>query len=125
MTTLLWFKLMTMFEGVHPLEGGAFRRKARRERRCGLRREHPIVFYPRVGADIIVKAMRYWSIYRRAKRILKQTLAAPDRWTYTDLAVRPPQLEEFDRLNLYNLTDGGEAALARKRRDDLLRARAG
>src|SRR5256885_7889866 len=33
LTTLLWFKLMTMFEGLHPLEGGAFRRKSRRDRR--------------------------------------------------------------------------------------------
>ena len=36
LSTLLWFKLMTMFEDVHPLEGGAFRRKSRRDRRYGL-----------------------------------------------------------------------------------------
>jgi hypothetical protein len=45
LTTLLWFKLMTMFEGVHPLEGGAFRRKSRRDRRYGLPLESPFVFY--------------------------------------------------------------------------------
>jgi hypothetical protein len=41
LTTFLWFKLMTMFEGVHPLEGGAFRRKSRRRRvasECGQKR---------------------------------------------------------------------------------------
>ena len=30
LTTLLWFRLMTMFEDVHPLEGGTFRGKSLR-----------------------------------------------------------------------------------------------
>ena len=32
LTTILWFKLVSAFEHVHPLEGGAFRRKFRRDR---------------------------------------------------------------------------------------------
>ena len=124
LTTLLWFKLMTMFEGVHPLEGGAFRRKTRRERRHGLPRESPLTFYPHALAEIVVKAARYWSVYRRARAILKETLTAPDRWAYTDLSIAPPQEDEFEQLDLYNLTDGGVAALARRRRDDALRAKA-
>jgi hypothetical protein len=123
LTTLLWFKLMTMFEGVHPLEGGAFRRKARRERRYGLRRQSALVFYPRAAADIVAKAAGYWSVYRRAKRILKETLAGPDRWSYTDLSIEPPEADEFDHLDLYRLTNGGKAALSRKRREDALRAK--
>ncbi|HEU0156336.1 MAG TPA: radical SAM protein [Stellaceae bacterium] len=125
LTTLLWFKLMTMFEAVHPLEGGAFRRKARRERRYGLPRESPMVFYPREAAEIVVKAARYWAVYRRAKAILKEVLAAPDRRAYSDLSIAPPLEDEFDSLDLYHATSGGEAALARKRREDLLRAKVG
>jgi Radical SAM superfamily len=125
LTTLLWFKLMTMFEGVHPLEGGAFRRKARRERRYGLPRESPLVFYPRAGVSMIVKAAGYWSVYRRARAISKETLAAPDRWAYSDLSIAPPEGNEFDRLDLYHRPSGAKAALARKRRDDALRAKAG
>ena len=49
-------------------------------------------------------------------------MAAPDRWTYTDLAIAPPLADEFDTLDLYHATSGGEAALARKRRDDAIRA---
>jgi hypothetical protein len=56
---------------------------------------------------------------------LKETLAAPDRWTYQDVAIAPPEADEFDVLNLYRQTNGGEAAVTRKRRDDLLRAAAG
>ena len=47
LTTMLWFKLMILFEAVHPLEGGAFRLKFRRDRRHGMRIESPFVFYPR------------------------------------------------------------------------------
>jgi Radical SAM superfamily len=125
LTTLLWFKLMTMFEAVHPLEGGAFRRKSRRERRYGQPAESPLVFYPRGLRDILVKARGYWSVYRRSRAMLKAVLAAPDRWTYTDLSIAPPQPDEFDNLDLYHATSGGEAALARKRRDDALREKVG
>jgi len=50
-------------------------------------------------------------------------LRAPDRWTYTDLAIAPPGDDELDTLDLYQATSGGEAAVARVRRDDAARAR--
>ena len=124
LTTLLWFKLVNKFEGVHPLEGGAFRLKFRRDRRSGLPRENPLVFYPRYFGEIAVKLWRYWTVYRECKAILKEVLAAPDRWTYTDLAIAPPKADEFDALDLYRATAGGEAAIARKDRHDRIRDRA-
>jgi hypothetical protein len=123
LSTLLWFKLMIAFEGVHPLEGGAFRRKFRRDRRHGLPRENAFVFYPRYLGENVVKATRYWALYRRTKAIYDDVEAAPDRLTYTDLAIAPPQRDEFETLDLYHATDGGEAALGRKRRDDALRTK--
>jgi Radical SAM superfamily len=121
LTTLLWFKLVDACEGVHPLEGGAFRLKFRRDRRHGLPRENPLTFYPRYLGEIAVKLWRYAKVYRQYKAILDEVLAAPDRWTYTDLAIAPPQADEFKTLNLYHATAGGEAALARKYRDDAIR----
>jgi hypothetical protein len=123
LTTILWFYLMILFEAVHPLEGGAFRLKFRRDRRFGMRRESRFVFYPRYGAEIVVKAWRYLMVYRDAMRTLKQVLSAPDRWTYSDLAIAPPRDDELDTLDLYQVTSGGEAAVARQRRDDVARAR--
>ncbi len=122
LSTLLWFKLVSACEGVHPLEGGALRLKFRRDRRFGLRRENPLVFYPRYFAETLGKAWRYWSVYRECKSILDEVLAARDRWTYTDLAITPPGDEEFQTLDLYHATAGGEGALARKHRDDMIRA---
>jgi hypothetical protein len=54
--------------------------------------------------------------------MLKKALEAPDRWTYSDLAIAPPKADEFDALDLYHATTGGEAALKRKYRDDNIRA---
>ena len=42
-------------------------------------------------------------------------------WTYTDLAITAPKQDEFEALALYHETSGGEAALARKRREDAIR----
>jgi hypothetical protein len=121
LTTLLWFKLVSAYEGVHPLEGGAFRLKFRHDRRNGLPRENPFLFYSRYFGESVVKMWRYWSVYRQCKSILDEVLAAPDRWTYTDLAIAPPRDDEFETLDLYHATAGGEAALARKQRDDAIR----
>jgi hypothetical protein len=110
---------------VHPLEGGALRRKGRRERRPGLPRKSILSFYPRIAIETAVKAGHYAAVIAQVQKILKETLAAPDHRAYSDVAIAPPEADEFDNLNLYRLTQGGEAAVARKRRDDLLRAVAG
>ena len=121
LSTILWFYLMILFEGVHPLEGGAFRLKFRRDRRFGEKIESPLIFYPRYGWETLKKVWGYLRVYRQLRAVLNEALAAPDRWTYTDIAIAPPQQDEFERLSLYHETTGGEAALARKRRDDAIR----
>ena len=121
LSTIGWFKLMTDYEGVHPLEGGAFRLKYRRDRRHGLKLESPLVFYPRYGYEIVTKAWGYLRFFLRARAIMKEVLAAPDRSTYSDLAIEPPRDDEFEQLSLYTATSGGEAALKRKALGDAIR----
>ena len=70
-STVMWFKLMIDHEGVHPLEGGAFRLKSRRDRRLGLPLESPFVFYPRYAAEIAGKAVKYL-------QLLSDDAAAPE-----------------------------------------------
>jgi Radical SAM superfamily len=118
---IMWFYLSVAFEGVHPLEFGAWRRKFRRDRRPGLPLETPLRFYPRYFGETLVKFWRYWLVYRQYKAILDEALKAPDRWSYTDLAIAPPKSDDFDVLDLYHATSGGEAALARMRRDQVIR----
>jgi hypothetical protein len=125
LTTLLWFKLVAQFEGVHPLEGGAFRLKFRRDRRYGMPFESRIVFYARYAAETAAKAWHYLAVYREAKRTLRQVLQASDRWTYSDLAIAPPREDDLDTLDLYHATSGGEAAVARVQREAEARERVG
>jgi hypothetical protein len=112
---------MILFEGVHPLEGGAVRLKYRRDRRHGMPLENPLLFYPRYWGGTAIKLAKYAAVYWRARRTFNEVMNAPDRWTYTDLAITPPQADEFESLDLYHATSGGEAALARKRREDAIR----
>ncbi len=123
LTTLLWFRLMTLFEGVHPLEGGALRLKYRRDRRYGLELETKLAFYARHWGGLPAKLWRYWRIWRAASRVLKQVMNDPARAEYRDLAITPPDLAERDDLDLYHSTNGGEAALARQRRDEAIRVK--
>jgi len=69
----------------------------------------------------VVKAWHYSRFFFRTRRILNEVLNAPDRYTYTDLAIAPPKADEFEQLQLYHATSGGEAALARKALGDSIR----
>jgi hypothetical protein len=121
-STLLWFNTMIPIEGVHPLEAGVLRLKFRRDRRPGLPIEHPFVFYPGLLRETAHKLRQYWSVYRTLRAAVKAVKADPNRASYTDIAITPQVEGEFDSLDLYHATRGGEAALARKRRDDAIRA---
>ena len=120
-SSLLWFNTMIPLEGLHPLEGGMFRLKFRRDRRSGQPIESPFVFYPRYLKEIVVKARGYWSVYRRFNAIKREVAAAPDRWRYSDIAIAPLRENELESLDLFHVTRGGEDALARRRRDDAIR----
>jgi Radical SAM superfamily len=120
MLLMLWFLTTIYFEGVHPLESGAVRMKFRRDRRHGMKLESPFVFYPRLAGEVLWKLWGYGSLLVRAQRILKEVMAAPDRATYSDIAIAPQQ-DDLETLDLYHATRGGEAAIARKRREDEIR----
>ncbi len=122
-STLLEFYVLATIEGIHPLEGGFWRLKRRRDRRPGMPMESRFVFYPRLVAEAAWKVWHYWKVYRSSKAVLNEVMSAPDRWTYTDLAIAPPEANEFEALDIYHVTRGGEDALARKRRDDAIRAK--
>jgi len=74
---VLQFDFTFRQEKVHPLQGGFFRRKLRRQRRSGLKRENPLVFYPRrvwEVADTHVRlAAYYWFLHRIRKRVERDT----------------------------------------------------
>ncbi len=121
LSTIGWFKLMIDHEGVHPLEGGAFRLKYRQDRRSGRKLESPLVFYPRYWGGTALKAVKYLTFFLKTQSIIKAVLKAPDRYSYSDIAIEPPKDDEFEQLSLYHATTGGEAALMRKKIGDTIR----
>jgi len=123
MFLLLWFYASATIEKVHPVESGYFRLKHRTERRSDLPVESPLVFYPKYAWEIISKHARlfYW-IFRMG--LLRRAIKAdPSRRAYTDLSVTPPGAHEFEDLDLYHDTMGGEGALEKMRKQDQARAK--
>jgi len=70
MKLALYFYGMQRIEGIHPLQGGLFRRKYRKDRRPGFPIESPMVFYPRYLWESIIRSVRLFTLFSRYKRIL-------------------------------------------------------
>jgi radical SAM superfamily enzyme YgiQ (UPF0313 family) len=114
MTKLLSFHAVSRIEKVHPLEGGLFRRKYRRDRRPGIALESPVVFYPRYAREILFKHLRFagmcwqhWRILRRVER---------DSSPYADIAMTPVQDSEFEEMQIYTTTQSAKFAVEKLRR---------
>ena len=99
---------------MHPLEGGIFRRKYRRDRRPGLPLENPLVFYAKYGWEIVSKHVRFVPFYLRYRRTLRRVMN--DMRPYSDLPIARVRPSEVANLELFTATAGGLAARERQRR---------
>ncbi|MBC7901431.1 MAG: radical SAM protein [Saprospiraceae bacterium] len=94
---IVWFKGCIDIEGIHPLEGGFFRRKTRLNRRSGFKIENPLFFYPKYIAETLSKQIRWVSLYTRMRLIYRKVKHDPNRLEYTDLALEPVTDHEEER----------------------------
>ncbi|HYL59331.1 MAG TPA: radical SAM protein, partial [Candidatus Acidoferrales bacterium] len=124
MTSMIfYFYASHAYEHVHPLQGGIFRRKNRRQRRPEFPRQNPLAFFMRRAREMFstyVPGLWYfWRLERLRKRIEKDPAAK----SYTDLAWAPGDDDEFgDELELYHATDGARrAAIQAKLRAEEMR----
>ncbi len=119
MKKLLTFYGFNKYEQLHPLEGGFFRRKYRRDRRSGMPLENPLVFYARYGWEILNKYTRFlgmvWRYHRICRRVEKETC------TYEDLALIPVQADEMDTLHLFTATAAARAVVDKSRQRQTVR----
>ena len=109
---LLTFSTTDRLEKVHPLQGGILRLKHPSERRTGLSRENPWVFWPRFYRDTFVKhAILTGAIFRL---LFWQTVIthSPEARNYMDKALTPVSDDEDETLDLLTKTTGGLAAVA-------------
>ncbi len=112
---VFYFYATAVHEVVHPLQGGIFRRKSRRQRRFGMPRENPLAFALRrlrdVSSTYLRMAMLFWRIERARRRIT----ADPQRGAYSDLAIAPVADAHDEELDLYRATDAARQSVARAR----------
>jgi radical SAM superfamily enzyme YgiQ (UPF0313 family) len=100
MFLLLWYWACEKLEKVHPLQGGYFRRKYRKERRPELPVENPLVFYPKYAAELIYKHARLAGQIVRYGRFRYQLKRDPEAKNYMDVALTPVQDEDTSTLEL-------------------------
>ncbi len=110
MFLLLWFWVCVNLEKIHPLEGGYFRRKVRRDRRPGLPLESPLTFYPKYAADLVVKHVRAAGLALRLGRLRLRLKYAPDARNYIDQALTPVVEGDLDDLEMFNNSASARAA---------------
>jgi hypothetical protein len=78
------------FEKVHPLQCGILRRKVRTQRRPGLPRENPLLFYPRRLWEIVSTYTALGSYYLWLLRLRRRIARDPRAAAYTDAALSRP-----------------------------------
>jgi radical SAM superfamily enzyme YgiQ (UPF0313 family) len=106
MPNFVWFRGHADIEGVHPIEGGFFRLKYRRDRRPEFKTESPVTFYPKYAAETVWKLGRWAALYLRHYRILRSVMKDPTRLEYTDLAITAPIGDEIEDLEMFHTSSG-------------------
>ena len=113
--TLLHFSQFTPLENVHPLQGGIFRLKFRRDRRPTLAIEPMWIFYPRYLRETAGKLVRVARAARHLYALAKTIKADPQRYDYVDQALTAAVAGDLDELELFNQNDGARHAVEHER----------
>ncbi|MFI5014418.1 MAG: B12-binding domain-containing radical SAM protein [Hyphomicrobiales bacterium] len=112
---LAWFQGSLAIEGLHPLQGGYVRLKYRKDRRSGLPVEPLVLWHLKYWGETVVKTAKMLALLWRLDRARRRILKDPKRSEYMDLALTPVQEGEMDTLEIFNVTQGGRAAVAKVR----------
>lgn len=99
---LLCFYGSITYEGIHPLEGGMFRKKARKMRRSGFPLESPFLFYAHRIQDELSKSYHWIRLGWRLNRLRQRIESDPEKMQYTDLAISPVTEHSEENLELVN-----------------------
>jgi radical SAM superfamily enzyme YgiQ (UPF0313 family) len=113
--TLLHFSQFTPTENVHPLQGGIFRLKFRRDRRSTFAIEPVWAFYPRYLWDTAAKLVQFARAARHLYGLAKAIKADPQRKSYIDQALTPAAEDDLDTLELFNQNDAARHAVEHER----------
>jgi hypothetical protein len=108
---LVWkFYGSQAFEHVHPLQGGYFRRKVRRDRRPGLPIEPALPFYAKRVWEVAASHARFAGIAWRYLWMHQRIKRDPASRHWRDLALTPVTDAELGTLELFNASAEAHAA---------------
>ena len=111
---LIWkFYGSQAFEHVHPLQGGYFRRKVRRDRRPGLPIEPALPFYLKRVRELATSHARFAGIAWRYLWMHQRIKRDPAARHWRDLALTPVTDGELTTLELFNTSELAHAAAER------------
>ena len=110
------FAFASQVEKMHPLESGMFRRKYRRDRRRGLARENPLVFYPRYAWETASKLVRAGALLARYQLLYRRVMRAEVGDAGSDVAMQPVCDGEMDEIRLFTSSDAARHAVANSRK---------
>ncbi len=110
---LVTFATAVRLENVHPLQGGLFRLKHPSERRPGMPKDNPLIFWPRFILEMLVKHARLAGMIARLVMVQARIARSPDARSYMDQALTPVgDDEEEEKLDLLTQTMGAHEAIA-------------
>jgi hypothetical protein len=109
---LVAFATTVRLENVHPLQGGLLRLKHPSERRPGLPRESPWVFWPRFAWETLSKHVVLATMIVRLVLVKMAIARDPAALSYLDEALSPVRDDEDVTLDLLTKTTGARAAVA-------------
>lgn len=120
---LLWYGSQAFRRGAPSLDNGLIRIKRRAERRTGLPKENPLIFYPGYWASVVWDLVQVNLMYVRLRWVLWRILHDSKRMDYLDPAITPTSEQELSTLGLFSKTRGGEGAVTKQRKINVHRKR--
>ena len=109
---LVAFSTTVRLEQVHPLQAGVLRLRHPSERRPGLPRESPWIFWPRLIWQTLSKHVRLAGAIGRLLLMKTAIERDPNARAYLDQALEPVHNDEDETLGLLTQTTGALAAIA-------------
>jgi hypothetical protein len=113
---LMFFANFVPFEKMHPLQGGLWRCKYRRDRRPGLPIEPVWAFYPKYAWESVSKYSVLLRSWLRLDAAVRRIRKDPDKHLYTDQALAEVTDNETELLELFTHSNDARHAVEHARK---------
>jgi len=114
---IIWFWSSIFISRLHPLEGGYFRGRSRRERRPGLPIERRMTFYARHSLELLTQHLNFAGFALWLAWVVLRICLDPARRAYSDRSLAGGAEEDLEYLRLLEFAGASKTAVASDRVD--------